>query len=275
MPSKQLHLCLAGLLSLFPHLLTAHEFWLAPHQYQLDIGKPLISEIKVGNELKGESYAYFPHHFQQFDLTLAGQTTPINSRFAATPAVNQIVQQPGLAILSAITNAQILTYKKTDTFLHFLEYEGLDWVLAAHQQRELPEKGFDEAYRRYAKALFAIGSGQGNDVSLGLPLEWVLETNPYTSDSPTITARLTWQGNALPNIQGSVFKEINGEIKRELYRTDQFGKIYIPKEGSQRVLINAVYMTLPLDDTLANPKSQQAVWESHWASTTYGFDQAM
>jgi len=269
MPKQQLHYCLTCLFCLFPNFLTAHEFWLQPIDFQLDNEQILMANVKIGTDLSGDKHVYLPDHIQSFDLTINDKTKPIESSFAAQPPVNQRVFGDSLGILSATSTVKVVNYTEADVFLRFLENEGLKGVHAKHQERGLPGSGFDEAYRRYAKSLIKIGNGKGQDQDLGLRFEWIIENNPYTTDKEHIVARLEWQGKALANTQASVFRKADDVVSRQLFQTDQAGKIRIPRE-SGLFLINAVHMTEPLPETLNIPKAKNSVWESHWASITYG-----
>lgn len=268
MPNKQLHYCLACFFCLFPSFLIAHEYWLEPINFQLSDDQRLMANVKIGTDLAGDNHAYIPDHFKSFDLTMNGKTKPIENSFAARPPVNQSTSGNSLGILSAESGINVVNYKEAGIFLKFLENEGLSEVHAQHKARGLPDSGFDEAYRRYAKSLIKIGNGKGQDKALGLTLEWIIENNPYKTDDDYIVARLEWQGKALAETQASVFRKENDVVSRQLFQTDQAGKIRIPRE-SGLFLINAVKMTLPSPETLKAPKAKKAVWESHWASMTY------
>lgn len=268
MPNKQLHYYLACFFCLFPSFLTAHEYWLEPINFQPSNDQKLMANVKIGTDLAGDNHAYIPDHFQSFDLTMNGKTQAIESSFAARPPVNQSTSGDSLGILSAESGINVVNYTEADIFLKFLENEGLSEVYAEHQARGLPESGFDEAYRRYAKSLIKIGNGKGQDKALGLTLEWIIENNPYQTDESDIVARLEWQGKALADTQATVFRKENDVVSRQLFQTDQAGNIRIPREPGL-FLINAVKMTIPSSETLKAPKAKNAVWESHWASITY------
>ena len=264
-------------------LANAHEMWIEPIRFSVKPGEKIYANEKVGQNFKGNSYSYLASSFEQFDITEAGKTRPIQSRLGDKPSVHETVTTDGLVILSAISTPSELVYETREKFDFFIKSEKLDWVFDAHKKRGLPEKGFKEVYRRYPKSLVKVGNGIGDDQVLGLPFEWVIETNPYTSTEENIKARLLWQGKPLANYYVSVFNKIyetkdleaksfqvsnpkiKDMIKTEL-RTDEEGRVEIPRADGGVFLINAVRMIEPNEDTT---QQTGAVWESLWASATY------
>lgn len=246
--------------------LSAHEFWLEPINYKIEVGKTLRAHEKVGQEFKGNKYAYLASSYASLDLTINDKSRAVKSRLGDLPAVSELVNEEGLAILSAVTTPSDVTYKTWEKFSDFIESEGLDWVLAEHKKRNLPESNFTESYRRYAKSVIKVGHGKGNDRALGLMFEWVVETNPYTSNDNVIKAQLLWKGKPHPEAHVSVFNKLNGKIIKSELITDSEGRVEIPKAKGGQFLINAVRMMVAPDKMKAE---KNAVWESRWASITY------
>jgi len=247
----------------------AHEFWLEPVDYQRELQQDLAVNLKVGQNFKGEPQIYNPSDFIKFQLTefidKAATTHAIKSRLGDIPALRKKSEREGLKIVSYISNANLLTYNKAEKFTAFLKNEGLDWVLAAHKKRKLPEKGFKEVFHRYAKTLIAVGRGRGEDIELGLPFEWVLEKNPYT-DKDNLQARLLWEGKAFPNTTVTLFIRQQDTLIQKHLMTDKHGVVTIPTDQHGIFLLNAVHMIEASDDT---EREIGAVWESLWASTTF------
>ncbi len=246
--------------------LSAHEFWLEPINYKIEVGKALRAHEKVGQDFKGNKYAYLASSYKLLDLTIGEKSRAVKSRLGDMPAVNEVVNEEGLAILSAVTTPSDVTYKTWEKFSDFIKSKDLDWVLVEHKKRKLPERNFTESYRRHAKSVIKVGHGKGNDRILGLYFEWVLETNPYTSDDKIIKAKLLLQGKPHAQAHISVFNKLNGEITKTELITDDEGRIDIPRAKGGQFLLNAVHMIVA-PDTMKNEKD--AVWESRWASITY------
>ena len=116
------------------------------------------------------------------------------------------------------------------------------------------------------KSLVKVGHGKGQDKVFGLPFEWVVETNPYTTSSSNITARLLWQGKAFSNAHVSIFNKIDNQLIKTELTTDKEGRIAIPRAKGGVFLINAVNMVEPSEKVKVDTS---AVWESIWTSLTY------
>jgi len=242
----------------------AHEFWIEPVRFEIATGDLLQAHVRVGQEMKGDSLHYIPQRFEAFNLTAAGATRPVQSRIGDSPAVSEIVQNNGLHVLSYVSTDSQLTYSEPETFQNFLKYEGIEWVKAVHEKRNLPAQGFKESYQRFVKSLVKVGDGEGGDRALGLEFELVVETNPYTDQAADIVAQLVWRGKPFPQAQVNVFRRHERKVSRTHLITDAEGRIRIPRQGAPGVyLLNAVHMIEPL------PNDEGIVWKSLWASTTF------
>lgn len=249
--------------------LVAHEFWLEPINFKIKADEKLRAHEKVGQDFKGNKYAYLSSSYKSLDLTMGTKTHEIKSRLGDLPAISVLVKEEGLAILSAITTPSSVTYETWEKFSDFIKNKGLDWVFDAHEKRNLPEENVVESYRRYAKSLIKVGHGKGSDHALGLLFEWVVETNPYTSDEKNIKAQLLWQGQPHANAHVSIFNRIGDELIKTGLTTDSEGRVEIPRAKGGKFMINAVQM---IEATKEITKETGAVWDSRWASMTYEVD---
>ncbi len=247
---------------------SAHEMWLEPISYEIAKGDKLLAHEKVGQNFKGNKYAYLASSYEQLNITMNGVTRSLNLRLGSLPAVQDVINDEGLLVLSAMTKPTKLTYKDREIFDKFLKMEGLDWVFKAHKDRGLPEIGFTEVYRRFPKSLIKVGEGIGQDKALGLPLEWVAVTNPYHAKD-IIKMQLLWKGEPYADAHVSVFNKPQADTDKPVktdYFTNQQGLISIPLKQRGFYLINAVKMIKP-DDQIY--QEYGAVWESLWASMTF------
>jgi len=245
----------------------AHEFWLEPINFTIKVNENLRAHEKVGQDFKGNKYAYLESSYKLLELTMGEKTRATKSRLGDLPAVNEVVEEEGLAILSAVTTPSTVTYETWEKFSDFIKNKDLGWVINLHKKKGLPEKNFSESYRRYGKSLVKVGNGKGNDRALGLLFEWVIETNPYTTrDDENIKAQLLWKGKPHADAYVSVFNRIGGELFKSHLTTDKQGRIEIPQAKGGKFMINAVQM---LEATEEMTKKIGAVWDSRWASITY------
>ncbi len=245
--------------------LHAHEFWVEPLRFQVNLGAEIAVDLRVGQLLAGRSYPYLSHKFARYAVTdSAGQHTLLGDE-GDLPSATYAAAAPGLNIISYEALPERLTYDAFGDFVDFVEEEGHATIAARHRARGLPDTGFVEAYTRNAKALVQVGpvrQGQTDTVT-GMPFELVALENPYAGGD-TLAVRLLWQGNAVPDAQIAVFRRSStGAVLRTTTRTDAAGMASLSLTGNGTYLLSAVYLE-------ESPAQSGAVWTSTWASLTFG-----
>lgn len=255
-------LCLGALL----RPVSAHEFWLDPQEYQLPIGGQIVADMRVGETFKGASYAFLPREAARFDWILGAQRTAITPRLGDRPALTLDAPGDGLAIIVHETTDKRVFYQTAEKFQRFVQTKDLHAAFAAQKALTQAKPPFSESYRRYAKTLIALGSGQGSDQATGLEAEFVARKNPYTEDlSDGLPIQLLYQGAPRPNVQVEVFeKSRNGTVRLFTLRTDARGITSVPVLPGRRYLINAVV----LRPTGQADPAKGPIWHTLWASLT-------
>lgn len=246
--------------------------WIEPVKYQIARNQTIYAHEKVGQNFKGNQYSYLNTSYEKLDITINNKTRPVKSRIGDIPAIHEVAEEEGLAIISAVSTVSDISYQTWEKFESFIKSKELDWVLVKHKERGLPSQGFTEAYQRFPKALLKVGSGKGKDKALGMRLEWVIETNPYTTprtENGVIRARLLWKGKPLKHTHVGVFNKIDKHLIKTSLTTDANGVVEIPQANGGEFLVNAVQMIKP-SEKVRNETG--AVWESLWASVTYFID---
>ena len=245
----------------------AHEFWIEPLDFTVAAGETIEAHNRIGQMLKGDVDPYISSTFVSFTLTDGEETRDVEGNLGDRPALKMQPSREGLHIAAYQSTASTVRYRGLGKFKKFLSQEGMDWVLGAHKSRGLPEEKFREAYTRFAKSLVAVGSGEGRDKTLGLRIELIALDNPYRSEGP-LRVQLLFEGAPRSDIQIAIFRrDTEGEITREVTRTDAKGQATIPRNDAATTLLSAVHMVEP-DATLETRKG--VVWHSLWASLTYG-----
>ena len=245
----------------------AHEFWIEPLDFVLDQGEPIAAHNRVGQMLKGDADPYIASTLVRFTLTDAEETRDVEGRLGDRPALKMKPERSGLHIAAYQSTVSVLRYRKPEKFERFAEKEGFPEVLGAHAARGLPEKDFREAYTRFGKSLIAVDDGAGVDRALGMRMEVVALTNPYTESGP-VNVKILFEDAPLSDVQIAIFRrDAAGEVTRETLRTNQKGLATIPRKSAEMTLLSAVHMIEP-DTDLAERKD--VVWHSLWGSLTYG-----
>lgn len=245
----------------------AHELWLEPTSTTTAPGGRLEAEIRIGQMLEGPNYSFLPSWFERFDVISDGAARPVAGFVGDLPAVGETAGGAGLTTLVYLSTPDTLDYETFGKFLDFARKEGLDGAEDRHRARGLPEENFRETYVRSAKALIAVGDGAGDDAPVGLPYEFVVETNPFTTAAGrALQARLLWEGAARPGAQVSVFRRApDGTVAVERLRTDADGRVRFAAPAGF-YLLSAVRLVEP-PPKLAREKA--AVWHTLWASATF------
>lgn len=245
----------------------AHEFWLQPRDFTIEDGAALQVEWRNGEMMEGVEIPYLPQGPVRFDLVMDDQSIPYKGRLGDSPALSMTAPGPGLAVVVMESIDTVLTYEDFAKFERFVTHKRLGDIVAQHAARGLPQSGFAESYRRYTKALIAVGAGEGADRPMGLRIEIVALANPYTDDlSAGLPLLLLLDGAPRPQTQVSLFAAAqDGTVSETFYTTDAEGRVTVPALPAHSYLADAVNLyALPNADTNKGP-----VWHSDWASLTY------
>ncbi|MBY4894196.1 DUF4198 domain-containing protein [Rhodobacteraceae bacterium N5(2021)] len=245
---------------------TAHEFWIDPQDFTVEVGDALLADLRVGQEFSGAAMSYLPRNFDTFTVINGGAVIAVEGRFGDIPALNMGGLNDGLAVIVHQTTANQLTWSEWERFLNFAIHKDLGDVTAMHEARNLSQEDVTEDYIRYAKSLVAVGDGAGDDVRVGLRAELVALSNPYTDVTEGGIPMQLWYDNALqPDYQVELFAEdAEGEVTITYHRTDSEGVVLLPVVPGMTYMADAVFLEA------VEPASEgDAIWVTHWANMTF------
>lgn len=255
------------MLGLSPALAYAHEYWLEPETYRLQIGEQLRISLRNGEDFKGFEQIYNDGAFKRFERIVGDAVLPVVGRLGDRPALTQDVGRPGLQVIVYQSTGSIIEYKKWEKFERFSQEKDLGDVETRHQARDLPGENFKEYYTRYAKSLVGVDDAAGRDRQVGLEMELVALQNPYAEPLTEMPALLLYQGEPLAQTQVTLFEKAPGEpARRSLHRTDADGLARLPIRPGAAYLVDAVALREPSPEIATR---HGAVWETLWASLTF------
>ena len=256
-------------LALLASPVAAHEFWLEPLVYQAPADAILAARIVNGQNFGGIEISYFPQRFTRFDVILGDQVAPVEARLGASPALMTPPLGDGLNVVVYQSTDAVVNYDAFHRFVRFAWHKGFDHTAEAHIARGLPLANFNEVYSRYVKTLIGVGSSAGADARAGLETEFVALDNPYTADlSGGMRVQLFYGDAVRANTQIEVFeKPLETAVTPVLYQTDADGIATIEVLPGHSYLVNAVVLREP---DAAKAAANDAVWETLWASLTFG-----
>lgn len=247
-----------------PRLALGHEFWIEPEKYQVETGAPVVANLVIGQGFEGSPQMFFDTRIERFELRQNGQVAQYAGRMGDIPALSDTIQDPGLLSIVHQTRPSTLKYNEWAKFQAFIDEKDFGDVLSRHRARSLPEGGFYESYTRYAKALIAVGAGQGSDHRTGMEVEFIADANPYVDDvSQGLPVQLIYQGQPLAETQVTIFERAKtGTVVVQTLQTDGQGKALVPTRPGHTYLLDAVVLRPLADDS-------KAVWDTHWAALTF------
>lgn len=239
--------------------------------YIVEPGENVIADLRVGQGFEGSSFSYIPANFVRFELISGKDVRAVEGRIGDRPALDVAGLPAGLWVVVHETSDSRLTYQEWGKFTGFVDHKDLTGTLKNHIARGLPQSGFREQYRRFAKSLIAVGDGIGSDREVGLRTEIVAGVNPYTDNLINgLPVLVLYEGAPRSDVQVEIFdRDSAGEVTISTTRTDAAGRAVIPVEPGHEYNIDAVVM-LPLE--VGDPATEP-VWESLWAGLTFAVPQ--
>ena len=242
----------------------AHEFWLDPNAYRLAPKQDVQVQIQIGENFEGSPYPYLSDRFFKFVAIQEGTTSDVEGLDGDDdPAVSLSFPTNGLGILAYHAKHIDLTFETFKKFEDYLGKIGQEHRLAQHVSAGKPNVNIEERYYRAAKLLLDIGDGNsGEDLLTGMPLELVVERNPYAlPEGEELPIRLYFEGKPISGVLVKAFSQQDPKSVIRL-RTDTEGRVRIGLPTKGPWLINAVHMFEPSPDDGVD-------WISIWASTIF------
>lgn len=242
----------------------AHEFWIEPQNYQVQKGAPITADLKNGQKFKGSNLAYFDNRIARFEVVQNGTVTPVTGRLGDVPALQVTAPDDGLLVVVHQTAPSKITYKEWDKFQAFADHKDFGEMRARHESLGFPTDKFKETYTRYAKALIAVGDGNGADAPTGMETEFVALSNPYTDNlTQGMAVQVLYRDASRPDAQIEIFDRApDNTVTITTTPTNAEGRALIPVLPGHTYLLDAVVLR-------EAPKGGDTVWETLWAALTF------
>ena len=100
----------------------AHEFWIDPEDYTVDVGDRIEARLRNGDDFKGSAYPFLTNWFTSFTIHTRSGAAPVPGRNGDNPAVDVEAEGGGLHILAYDGAINRLTYETWDKFQVFIEH---------------------------------------------------------------------------------------------------------------------------------------------------------
>lgn len=253
----------------------AHDFWIQPATYRPAPGAEIPLTLQVGHGPYRQRSPIPMRRIVRFeaiaddgsaiDLTNGlhpGRADDATMRFGA----------PGTYVLAFETDDRAQSHLPAIRFNDYLEAEGLTPALERRRQTHAMQADGSERYRRIAKSIVRVGTGDLNASRatrpLGLELEIVPERDPYAEPpSPTLPVRIVYEGRPLEGALVKLTRLENDAAPVETHRTDRGGRcaFAVPREGSW--LVNVIW-------TRALADSEETDFATTFSSLSFGYPPA-
>lgn len=259
----------------------AHEVWIEPNTAYLSPGSDLLADLRIGDMFSGDHLIYIPQQTERLLILTDGGSLDLTPRVGSRPVVSvpakKLADYSGNLVAVYQSANSYAHYSAQEKFFSFAEKKGAGGVRQRHQSRQLPESGFVERYKRFAKAMITIIPASGKTIGkdgevihdriVGMELEFLLLGKTWLSPSRQMFRfQLLYQGNLLPGAQVTLFsRDRDGAVSSWKVMTDEQGEVTVSAEAGHRYLMDHV----TLRDTDPARDRNRPLWESLWASYTF------
>jgi uncharacterized GH25 family protein len=248
---------------------SAHDYWIAPQNYQPQVGQSVAIKLFVGDHFSEDKERTLSQKMTVDFLLHNATTSPTNliveEQFSKTPVAQFVVDKPGTHIISMQRNwAQI--EMEGDKFHQYLEHEGLHHIIAQRKEAGEADKSASERYRRYLKSLIVVGGKRTAtwNKQLGHKLEIIPLSDPTVAkQNDTVQFRVLLDNNALPNVQLAALGRQAEKVTDIHTTTGKNGVASLKLPHTGEWLVRLVYLRR------CSQKDVEADWESFWAALTF------
>ena len=237
--------------------LYAHELWLEAKNYKLKNQEKLIVDIKVGQDLIGESYPFINEETEKLFFQTSNTILQFKQNDGDYPAIQQEIKDSGTQFLYYQSNIVLLEYKDFETFLNFTK----EYDLKYDQNLKKAPK---EIYQRFAKLIFQNEKGNFFQSSQNLEFEIINLNDPYINEQAKLQVFLDKKPFANQTV--IVFFRSAKEFERKKYQTDENGMLSMNTSKQGFYLVSTVHLEKL---NLLKKVKYNADYFSKWASLTF------
>ncbi|MEE9263924.1 MAG: DUF4198 domain-containing protein [Vicinamibacteria bacterium] len=246
----------------------SHDLWVLPGKFVIAPGEKVRIFINTGDDFPASDALLSPRRIESLRLHTASGESSLSQFVAAGESLTAelIGPEPGTAILALSTRARAVRLR-AEEFNQYLEEDGLPRILELRKRLGEMNQPAVERYAKWAKAILQVGDRQDETWSkaLGLKLEIVPQTNPYTlRPGESLPVVVLFDGQPLADVE--VAGGHAGTASRRVKSvTDSNGRATLMVGESGRWYLRTIHM-IRLPDNADDP---EAIWESYWSTLTF------
>ena len=242
-----------------------HELWIEPVVPWVEPEGRIEAHLVNGELFGGTRLSYLPGRIERFELHLGDSAVPVDGRIGDVPALSMPALGAGLHVALYQSGPATLRYDSYDKLGAFAAHKDLGDIAAMNAARGLPAAPVTETYRRFSKALIAVGDGAGEDRRFGLETEFVALDRP-AAGAP-MRLQLFGPDGPRADVQAELFDRApDGTVAVTLLRTDAAGIVTLRPEAGHDYMADSVILRIP-DAAVAAETG--ADWETLWANIVF------
>ncbi len=247
--------------------LSAHDHWVAPASFHAAAGERIDLRLCVGHPSQFEEQIRDPRRIVRFDAVRFDALGPKGTK--AVPGVDG--KSPAGIFRTQDTGLHWLVFQSNYAFVEiepakyaqYLKDEGLEEIQGERERRDESALPGRDSYARFDKALVCIGDApaSGFERALGMPIELVPETNPFTwTSGAELVLRLELDGKPRAGQQVKLM-HLTAPFTILLARTDEQGRVRFQPEETGGWVASTVYQR-----RASAEQKLEGDWEGLWAS---------
>jgi len=245
--------------------LSAHDHWIEPTRFRALPGERIDLTLCVGYPSQFEAQIRDPRRIVAFQSLGPNGARPMPGVDGKSPAGIFRTNDAGLYWLTYQSNDAFVEIA-SEKYAQYLKDEGLEDVLREREQRGESALPGRDSYARFDKALVRIGDApaDGFDRVLGLPIELVPETNPFTWErNQELVVRLELDGQPRAGQQVKLM-HLAVPFTILLARTDEQGRARFTPE------LAGAWVASTVHQRRATPEQKlEGDWQGRWASLSF------
>jgi uncharacterized GH25 family protein len=247
-------------------ILQAHEFWLQPDKFRLNVGDSLNVSFKAGENFLGSPWQAKKEQLESVMMYHQSKVRDLKNmvREGEKDNLKVVLAEEGTYM---ITMQSRNFYSKADgkTFNAYLEENGLDDVLYNREKNNTLADSAKESYSRHTKLLVQAGKITDDTYKkvIGLPVEIIPDKNPYTwKKGDPVRFKILQDGKPFFGAKVKVWNRYNNRTTMQNIFAQQDGMIETHISNPGLWMVSVVKM-IPSKD----PEVQ---WQSYWGSLVFG-----
>jgi cobalt/nickel transport protein len=245
------------LILLKTNTLKSHELWIEGKNYQLKNNEHFIANIKVGQDLLGESFPFINSETELYLLKNNKTKQILKQRDGDFPAIKQKINEDGFNIIYYQSTPEFLNYESLDKFKFFIKEYNLDYK----NQYTSPPK---ESYQRFAKTIFIKNKNSFYKQSPELEFEILNLNNPFNQTKSKI--KVVLNNKPFQNKKIIVFFRNDKMFEKKNYTTNTDGEVEIDTSNKGFYLVSSVDLR---ENNFLDKIKLKTDFYSRWASLTF------